>query len=75
VVELVQTKVINPAPLGWLVKVRITKEEWQSRKCPYKRDKEFKLTELPTMIVHNTMKRISGRKAFNMDNIIIILED
>ena len=75
VVELVQTKVINPAPVGWLVKVRITREEWRSEKCPYKHDEELALTELPTMIVHNTMKRVSGRKAFNIDNIIVMLED
>jgi len=67
---------LKARPQGWFLKVRVgTVEEWRNPKNPYKVDHKLEVTTLPTLMVWNTMKRISGPQAFQILNILTILQD
>jgi hypothetical protein len=59
-----------------LVKIGVgSPEEWKDERNPFKTDTRLKLTSIPTLISWNTMKRVSGYQAFQVENILVMLED
>jgi hypothetical protein len=41
----------------------------------WRNDENFKINNLPTILVCDTMKRINGRKAFDMEALCTLLKD
>jgi len=74
--SVVEFLTIKREPRGWLLKVGIgTAFEWKDERKPFKTDPRLKITSVPTLLAWNTMKRISGFQAFQVENILVMLED
>ena len=67
---------VKREPKGWLLKIGVGDPmEWKNPQNPFRTDHRIKLTSIPTFMAWNTMKRISGSQCFQVENILVMLED
>jgi len=61
---------------GHMLKIHVgNRRTWMNPRNPWRRDPKFKITSLPTMMVCNTFKRLNGKRVFDMEAIISLLQD
>jgi len=63
-------------PTGWLIHVGVgSLEEWKEHNNPFKKDPRLRILKLPTLFAWNTLKKVSGRHALKIPNIMVMLDD
>lgn len=66
----------DPNTKGYLLTVTVGgREEWKSKECPFRTDKDLRLTSVPTMMTWKTPKKLFGSDVENIENIKLLFED
>ncbi|KAL0271939.1 UNVERIFIED_CONTAM: hypothetical protein PYX00_005085 [Menopon gallinae] len=51
-----------------------SREEWKNPNCPFRKNEEFKLTSIPTLMMWKSVERLNDAECQDKENIAMILE-